>query len=188
MHGLITLHSFPHTHLLPPTIKHSSLLGLSSGGGGSENNLGFRARRKRWGVETVHLGIDGGVGERRTEPTPEVGRILTAPAPTENSEGVEKASGGVTGENVDGGEVKIEGGEVQVKKKEKRARVRFGEDEVLEAPAVSVNPTSGGHGHGQEGHDHGHGHGHGHNHGQASKGAPVPRATVRHDRPDLYEF
>ena len=134
------------------------------------------------------MGIDGGVGERRTEPTPEVGRILTAPAPTENSEGVEKASGGVTGENVDGGEVKIEGGEVQVKKKEKRARVRFGEDEVLEAPAVSVNPTSGGHGHGQEGHDHGHGHGHGHNHGQASKGAPVPRATVRHDRPDLYEF
>jgi hypothetical protein len=89
---------------------------------------------------------------------------------------------------VDRGEVKIEGGEVQVKKKERRARVRFGEDEVLEAPPVSVNPPSGGHGHGHghEGHDHGHGHGHGH--GQASKGAPVPRATVRHDRPDLYEF
>jgi hypothetical protein len=93
---------------------------------------------------------------------------------------------------MDGGEVKIEGGEVQVKKKEKRARVRFGEDEVLEAPAASVNPPSGGHvhAHEHEGHDHGHGHGHGHvhEHGQASKGAPVPRATVRHDRPDLYEF
>jgi hypothetical protein len=93
---------------------------------------------------------------------------------------------------MDGGEVKIEGGEVQVKKKEKRARVRFGEDEVLEAPAASVNPPSGGHVHAyeHEGHDHGHGHGHGHGHehGQARKGAPVPRATVRHDRPDLYEF
>jgi hypothetical protein len=130
------------------------------------------------------------VGERRTEPTPEVGRILTAPAPTENAEGVEKASGRVQGDNVDGGEVMIEGGEVQVKKKEKRARVRFGEDEILEAPAASVNPPSGGHGngHGHEGHDHVHGHGHGHPHGQASKAAPAPRATVRHDRPDLYEF
>lgn len=137
------------------------------------------------------MGIDGGVGERRTEPTPEVGRILTAPAPTENAEGVEKASTGLNANGGDGREVKIEGGEVQVKKKEKRARVRFGEDEVLEAPAVSVNPPSGGHEqHGHESHDHSHGngHGHGHGHGQASKGAPVPRATVRHDRPDLYEF
>ena len=134
------------------------------------------------------MGIDGGVGERRTEPTPEVGRILTAPAPTENAEGVERASAVVQGDKVDGGEVKIEGGEVQVKKKEKRARVRFGEDEVLEAPAVSANPSSigHGHGHGHDGHEHGHGHGHGH--GQASTAAPAPRATVRHDRPDLYEF
>jgi elongator complex protein 4 len=181
LHGLITLHSFPHTHLLPPTIKHSSLLGLSSGGGGSENNLGFRARRKRWGVETVHLGIDGGVGERRTEPAPEVGRILTAPPPTENAEGVEKAS-------VVTGEVAVEGGEVQVKKKKERARVRFGEDQVLEAPAAPVKSTTTEHTH-----DHGHGHAahpHGHSHGQASKAghAPTPRATVRHDRPDLYEF
>jgi len=187
LHGLITLHSFPHTHLLPPTIKYSSLLGLSSGGGGSENNLGFRARRKRWGIETVHLGIDGGVGERRTEPTPEVGRILTvpAPAPVEGAEGVEKA--------VSGSNEAVDGGEVQVKKKEKRARVRFGEDQILEAPAVSVDSLNAGHGHGhQHGHSHSHEHQHerhnpGHAQGHGHKG-PAPRASVRHDRPDLYEF
>jgi elongator complex protein 4 len=150
------------------------------------NNLGFRARRKRWGVETVHLGIDGGVGERRTEPTPEVGRILTIPTPTENSEGVEKVSAAQNG-NVQGGEVKTEeAGEVQVKKK-KRATVRFGEDQVLRAPAVS---TAAGHAHVHErGHSHdGHAHAHDHTHGQGSRAAPAPRATVRHDRPDLYEF
>jgi elongator complex protein 4 len=186
LHGLITLHSFPHSQLLPPTIKHSSLLGLSSGGGGSENNLGFRARRKRWGVETVHLGIDGGVGERRTEPAPEVARVVSAtptpvPHPSETSEGVEKASipvSNTTKDSIpDGGEVKV--------KKEKRARVRFGEDQVLEAPAVSSNlPKGQDHSHGHDGHDHDHSHGHGHRSGQA----PTPRATVRHDRPDLYEF
>lgn len=181
LHGLITLHSFPHTHLLPPTIKHSSLLGLSSGGGGSENNLGFRARRKRWGVETVHLGIDGGVGERRTEPTPEVGRILTAPAPVENAEGVEKVTPTAGAVEV------VDGGEVQVKKKEKRARVRFGEDQVLEAPAVSVDSPKTAHDH-EHAHAHGHGHSHGHEHGGKSGKSPAPRAAVRHDRPDLYEF
>jgi hypothetical protein len=186
LHGLITLHSFPHTHLLPPTIKHSSLLGLSSGGGGSENNLGFRARRKRWGVETVHLGIDGGVGERRTEPAPEVARMVSAaPVPSQpsvTSEGVERVS--IVEPKVE------EVGEVKVKK-EKRARVRFGEDQVLEAPTVSVDTPASYHGH-EHGHDHNHD-GHGHGHGQGQSGRPhnhdqAPRATVRHDRPDLYEF
>ena len=183
LHGLITLHAFPHTHLLPPTIKHSSLLGLSSGGGGSENNLGFRARRKRWGVETVHLGIDGGVGERRTEPAPEVARMVSAaPASAQsgNSEGVEKVSVAEP--------VVEQGGEVKVKK-EKSARVRFGEDQVLEAPAVSFDTPASNHGHGH-GHDHQHG-GHEHDHGQSGRPHAhdtAPRATVRHDRPDLYEF
>jgi hypothetical protein len=86
------------------------------------------------------------------------------------------------------GEVAVEGGEVQVKKKKERAKVRFGEDQVLEAPAAPVKSTTTEHTH-----DHGHGHAahpHGHSHGQASKAghAPTPRATVRHDRPDLYEF
>ncbi|ORX35273.1 Elongator complex protein 4 [Kockovaella imperatae] len=79
LHGLLTVHSLPTTHhVLPPSYKHSSLLGLSTststagrGGGAGENNLGFRLGRKRFSVETVHLGIEGGQGERRTEPVPD---------------------------------------------------------------------------------------------------------------------
>ncbi len=75
-HGLLTLHSFPKTHsLLPSTLKHSSLLGVSqsastsaSQGGAGENNLSFRLKRKQFVLETLHLGVEGGVGERRTEP------------------------------------------------------------------------------------------------------------------------
>lgn len=190
LHGLITLHSFPHTQLLPPTIKHSSLLGLSAGGGGSENNLGFRARRKRWGVETVHLGVEGGVGERRTEPAPEVARmvstststasntgstVVSTPSPTE---GVERSGG--TGVNASAEEAgsPVGGGEVKPAKKEKRARVRFGEDEVMTETA-----SAGGHHHAQSERAHGD-HGHDHGHGQSH----TPRVIVRHDRPDLYEF
>ena len=188
LHGLITLHSFPHTQLLPPTIKHSSLLGLSAGGGGSENNLGFRARRKRWGVETVHLGIDGGVGERRTEPAQEVARMVsTAPTPASTgvSEGVDRPStteintpppATSAGTTNTGTESKP--------KKERRARVRFGDDEILNETPQKESAVRHDHAHDHEHGDHaGHGgHGHGHEHG------PTPRATVRHDRPDLYEF
>ena len=160
LHGLITLHSFPHTQLLPPTIKHSSLLGLSAGGGGSENNLGFRARRKRWGVETVHLGVEGGVGERRTEPAAEVGRMVSSaavPAAAGPTEGIDKAPA-PTPETT------------PAPKKKDRPRVRFGDDEVL---SISDPPAQHeGHGHSHQPHAHSH----------------TPRATVRHDRPDLYEF
>ncbi|RSH94823.1 hypothetical protein EHS25_004629 [Saitozyma podzolica] len=87
LHGLLTLHSFPTNHsILPLSIKTSSLLGVSQsatsgsgGGGGSgagENNLGFRAGRKRFEVETVHLGIEGGTGERRTEPVRDVAKAM----------------------------------------------------------------------------------------------------------------
>ena len=186
LHGLIKLHSFPHSQLLPPTIKHSSLLGLSAGGGGSENNLGFRARRKRWGVETVHLGIDGGVGERRTEPAPEVARMVSTSTPnttSAGSEGIDRPSVNVS---VDVETQKTEmnttiqgtGTESKPVKKEKRARVRFGDDEIMNESIPSKQDTGPGHDHG----DHpGHG-GHGHSH------THTPRATVRHDRPDLYEF
>lgn len=167
LHGLITLHSFPHTQLLPPTIKHSSLLGLSAGGGGSENNLGFRARRKRWGVETVHLGVEGGVGERRTEPAPEVARMVKA-APPAQSEGVERVAVPPTPQEVPTAD------DVAVSappaKKEKKARVRFGGDEVMVDSSSGPRPGHDEHGHGDRGHSH------------------TPRVAVRHDRPDLYEF
>lgn len=67
-HGLTHLLSFPSLHtLLPSAYKHSSLLGLGVGSTG-QNNLSFRLKRKRFVLETLHLGVEGGVGERRTEP------------------------------------------------------------------------------------------------------------------------
>jgi hypothetical protein len=67
-HGLVHLRSFPTLHtLLPATYKHSTLLGLGAGSTG-QNNLSFRLKRKRFVLETLHLGIEGGTGERRTEP------------------------------------------------------------------------------------------------------------------------
>ena len=35
-----------------------------------ENNLAFKCTRKRMLFETLHLDIEGGVGERRTTPAP----------------------------------------------------------------------------------------------------------------------
>lgn len=68
-HGLVHIHSLPTLHtLLPPAQKHSTLLGLSPGSTG-QNNLAFKLKRKRLIIETLHLGVEGGVGERRTEPT-----------------------------------------------------------------------------------------------------------------------
>jgi elongator complex protein 4 len=68
-HGLVHIHSLPTLHtLLPPAQKHSSLLGVGPGSTG-QNNLAFKLKRKRLIIETLHLGVEGGVGERRTEPT-----------------------------------------------------------------------------------------------------------------------
>ncbi|KII93335.1 hypothetical protein PLICRDRAFT_131000 [Plicaturopsis crispa FD-325 SS-3] len=66
-HGLLTIHTLPAPHtLLPPSDKFSTLRGLSSSG---ENNLAFKCMRKRLIFETLHLDLDGGVGERRTTPS-----------------------------------------------------------------------------------------------------------------------
>jgi elongator complex protein 4 len=70
-HGLLHIHTLPAPHsLLPPSDKFSTLRGLStsatSGGGSGENNLTFKCTRKRLIFETLHLDIEGGVGERRT--------------------------------------------------------------------------------------------------------------------------
>jgi elongator complex protein 4 len=67
-HGLVHLHSLPAPHsLVAPSDRFSALRGLSASG---ENNLGFRVTRKRLVFETVHLDVEGGVGERRTTPAP----------------------------------------------------------------------------------------------------------------------
>lgn len=227
LHGLLSIPTFPTTHhLLPPTLKNSSLLGISSnneggGGGAGENNLGFRLKRKRFVIETVHLGIEGGTGERRTEPVKDVSRVMdtvstsaqSAPAGSgiDQAEGVEKVISAVSaGEyglpgaedqmTINGVKARPAGADkdLQQGKKKPRARVRFGEDEVMEmtqpAPEVQVGQDhipevradqSADHGHG---HDHHHGHGHDHQHPPRQNQHPPAKATIRHDRMDLYEF
>ena len=142
--------------MLPPTLKSSFLLGTG------ENNLGFRLKRKTFVIETVHLGVEGGVGERRTEPAPEVGRML-APA--------DQAQGGAMGaEEVVGVEKPQEGveksrGPKEGEERKVRGRVRFGGEVAVEPDGV------------------GRGHKHTHQH-EEGKGRP----GVRHDRMDLYDF
>ena len=214
LHGLLTLSTFPHTHhLLPPTLKHSSLLGLSSsgaatggGGGAGENNLGFRLKRKRFMIETVHLGIEGGTSERRTEPVSDVGRTVegveTQTRQAQRTRPSGQSGQGQTGQMGHGKEAIREvdsemiGGmekprgpkDDSLQAKKPRARVRFGGEDVV--PEVQIeeqelHPHQ--HEHGDE-HGHEHGHGLDHfttdNHGKAGIGRP----TVRHDRMDLYEF
>lgn len=73
-HGLLHIHTSPAPHsILPSSDKFSVLRGLSSSansaGGSGENNLGFKCMRKRLIFETLHLDLEGGVGERRTTPS-----------------------------------------------------------------------------------------------------------------------
>lgn len=73
-HGLVRIHSVPSPHtLVSASERYSTLRGLSSSAGspegGSENNLAFKCTRKRLNFETLHLDLDGGIGERRTTPS-----------------------------------------------------------------------------------------------------------------------
>ena len=64
--------------LVPASDRFSTLRGLaasssssvSASGGIGENNLAFKVTRKRFVIETFHLDVEGGVGERRTTPAP----------------------------------------------------------------------------------------------------------------------
>jgi elongator complex protein 4 len=164
-HGLLTPHSLPaRGHVLAPALRHSTLLGVA---GGSEQNLGFRLKRRKWVVETVHLGIEGGSGERRTEP---VRKVVHEAAPV--GVAIEGAAEGVEGvERVEPARARVEAdmseAKVKVKEKKPRAKVRFGDD-------IEVS------------HDSGHQHHDGCGHGRGKKAAP--KVEIRHDRPELYEF
>jgi elongator complex protein 4 len=73
-HGILHIHTLPAPHtILPPSDKYSTLRGLSSSavsaGGSGENNLAFKCMRKRLIFETLHLDLEGGVGDRRTTPS-----------------------------------------------------------------------------------------------------------------------
>lgn len=153
-------------------------------------------------METVHLGVEGGVGERRTGPVEEVLPPVhshppasqqpiqsglhsgSASGPTgqagDTSEGFESAANPSHGtEGSDGSS----GG----KAKKPRARVRFGEDDMV-APipvprsnVVEVNHED----NSPAGTSDEHGHSHTHNH---SHHPAATRPGVRHDRMDLYDF
>ena len=190
-HGTLHLHSFPTGHtLLPATLRHSTLLGVSSsgsaaagggGGGAGENNLSFRLKRKAFVIERLHLGVEGGVGERRTAPPPETRESLpTTAAPTAASgvaevEGVDRPMTTTPGLVVLGMEDKPRGPPKELKK---RSRVRFGpEEEIPEAGEEIVAEVSVQVGRADE-HDHGHGHSH----------TAAKKVGIRHDRMDLYDF
>ncbi|GAA96217.1 hypothetical protein E5Q_02881 [Mixia osmundae IAM 14324] len=70
--GLLHVTTLPAVNsLVPSSTKLSVLRGLaagsaaSSGAGGLDNNLAFRLKRKRFVIETLHLDVEGGVGERQ---------------------------------------------------------------------------------------------------------------------------
>ncbi|RXK40459.1 hypothetical protein M231_02292 [Tremella mesenterica] len=193
-HGTFHLHSFPTSHtLLPPTLRHSSLLGISTttssasgGGGAGENNLSFRLKRKAFVIERMHLGVEGGIGERRTAPPPD----SRADLPTE---GVESSISGTNPHshdiptssqvtnpskepNVSSTSISISTGQSGTniprgpKEKEKRVKVRFGEEEEIPIIEVSIGHDS------QDEHRHEH------------KESLKQKQSIRHDRMDLYEF
>ncbi|WVQ93640.1 hypothetical protein IAU59_000716 [Kwoniella sp. CBS 9459] len=193
-HGLLTLHSYPTAHtLLPSTLKHSTLLGVSqeSGSGGAgENNLGFRLKRKRFVVETVHLGVEGGVGERQSAPAdiggalagtstglvggvekPPSNNIIPASTSTSSDISMNAAAAGTAGiatANADDNDNRPQGpdGDKPKRSSKPRARVRFGGEEEM-VVSVSVGGVDkegeGGRARG-ESHSHSHGHGDGHDH------------------------
>ena len=76
-HGLLKILKLPtYQTLVPASDRFSTLRGLqasssaSASGGIGENNLAFKVTRKRFIIETFHLDLEGGVGERRTTPAP----------------------------------------------------------------------------------------------------------------------
>ncbi|KAJ6509255.1 PAXNEB-domain-containing protein [Mycena vitilis] len=82
-HGLLRIHTLPApTSLVPASDRFSTLRG-TGGAGGGENNLGYRCTRKRLVFETVHLDVEGGVGERRTSAPPgaSAGASVVPPRP-----------------------------------------------------------------------------------------------------------
>ncbi|KAG7099409.1 hypothetical protein E1B28_001262 [Marasmius oreades] len=72
-HGLVHIHTLPAPFtFLPPSDKFSLLRGLSAAAdssGSGENNLAFKCTRKRFIIETMHLDLEGGISERRTNPS-----------------------------------------------------------------------------------------------------------------------
>jgi elongator complex protein 4 len=92
-HGILQLDKLPcYRSLVSPSDKLSTLRGLGTRSrgdpnnrGGGENNIAFRCKRRALIIETLHLDVEGGVGERRTAPPPAV-LLPPRPAPSEAHE------------------------------------------------------------------------------------------------------
>ena len=82
-HGFVHIYSLPMpSTLVPPSDRLSTLRGLTSPG---ENNLAFKCMRKRLIFETLHLDVEGGVGERRTTPATTTTAMLDTTSHTGHS-------------------------------------------------------------------------------------------------------
>ncbi|OMH82986.1 putative elongator complex protein 4 [Zancudomyces culisetae] len=63
-HGFFHIHKNFSLNSMFPIADKTSLL-KSEGSGGSENNLAFKLKKKKFSIETYHLPIEGGTSERR---------------------------------------------------------------------------------------------------------------------------
>ena len=132
-------------------------------------------------METVHLGIEGGTGERRTAPVEDAKGVIDSGSTDRQRTQTDGAE--VEGVDVVGLPTPIKTkGEGEHGKKVRRARVRFGgEEEVLVEVVKDPGGKEGGDGHAGHGHEHGREHDHAHAPRQV-------RPVIRHDKPELYEF
>ena len=122
-HGLVEISALPAPHtVLAPSDKLSTLRGLlssPSGTGGGENNLAFKCMRKRMMFETLHLDLEGGVGERRT--TVGLNTRVNAINDADRKEGDK-------GEAAVGIHLEVGAGSVAVASKKKKKAVGFASD------------------------------------------------------------
>lgn len=108
-HGLIHVHRPFNLHsLAPPSLKLSTLVG----GRGGQNNLAFKQKRKAFVVETLHLDVEGGVGERRTTAPPSLTASAHAHDHAGHSHHADSAGGESLAPQTGGGRVRIEMPEV----------------------------------------------------------------------------
>lgn len=137
-HGLLHLHApFHLASLAPPSQKLSTLVG----GRGGQNNLAFKLKRKAFVVETLHLDVEGGVGERRT----------TAPVALGGAEDHGHAGHGHEGHDhgeakegaVEGAKVRIEVAEAEAKAAEPAKEVKLPRKSALKKSVgfAVVDPT-----------------------------------------------
>lgn len=122
----------------------SSMSSASASGGIGENNLAFKVTRKRFVIETFHLDVEGGVGERRTTPAPSTVIEGSGHRQHEDGEGkshaeakvqivstpqpVKEGAGGAEGERP----ITEEGGTGILKKAKKRVGFQVSRPDVLD--------------------------------------------------------